>query len=417
MSRAPPAPENVRNALADAANDGRWAPAKRALEWALEKRWPVLLFQTLNGTCLFFLGKAYAQGVDAAVLFVGGAAFVLVFGFGQYLLVETPKQIKDRLARAAADSVAAITMQMDTFFTSENFLLSRMRKMIEVLAALQADQPNVLQMIARQSLVKEDLLNAALRDLCGNLTAIAAKTLQVPLQKAQFRATFMEVQGEGSEEKLVYVGWHTWDGSISRSMKEGVTMRRGEKCAGLAWQRGRVVIEKEFKDGHEWQNNYSGQNLKYKSMISAPVRRGYSYDPENIVGVITVDTQLDGYFGEKDDEQQEKRWGAMAQPYGTYIAFVCALEITVGRVREALIRQDVSGEDILPKLGAAPPMCQRWSRRGLRRRPAVRSANEARPRVRNVRIDDERERGSFHRIRDLFTWVRLRHPIRSTWSG
>jgi len=198
---------------------------------------------------------------------------------------------------------------------------------------------------------KEDMINSALHDLCTSLTAIAAKKLQVALQEAQFRATFVEVRGEDHTARLEFVGWHTWEDAPPRSMQMRKVFRLGEGCAGLAWHRNRAVIEDEFKDGHEWRDNYEGQNKKYKSMISVPVRSGYSDTGEQVIGVVTVDTQLAGYFGKKGDQQAEDRASAMIAPYGTYIAFVCALDGSVAKMKEIGAQAGGLAADLFPKLG------------------------------------------------------------------
>ena len=325
-----PAQEN-----AEGTPTGRLERIKSRFEWALEKRWPIALFQVLNGVYLFFLGRAYAEKADPAYIIMAAIIYVIIFAFGQYLLVETPKQIKERADRVAQQARAFLTKQMDIFSTAEKFLISRLRKMIEVLSTLQNAEPGAIRRVTTQNLSKQDLLNAALRDLCNSQTAIAAKTLQVPLQEALFRATFMEVQGTGSDEKLVYTAWHTWEDLPPQSLKKGITFRKGQGCAGIAWDRNKVVIEDAFKPGHEWQNNYEGQNQRYKSMISVPVRKGYG-DADSIAGVITVDTQLPGYFGKKDDQQEEAKISAMIQPYGTYIAFVCVLDGAAAKFKETV---------------------------------------------------------------------------------
>src|SRR5438445_2980414 len=85
----------------DSASGGRLAWIKRRFEWAMENRWPIATFHIMNVVYLFFLGKAYGQNTDAAIVIMMAVLYMLVFGFGQYLLVETPKQIRERVERAA----------------------------------------------------------------------------------------------------------------------------------------------------------------------------------------------------------------------------------------------------------------------------------------------------------------------------
>ena len=148
-------------------------------------------------------------------------------------------------------------------------------------------------------------------------------------------------------------------------MRQGTTFIKGEGCAGKAWQRGGTVIERAFQDGHEWKDNYPGQAKKYKSMISVPVRRGCGLDADTIIGVITVDTQIPAYFGEKDDHDKEDEASAMMMPYGTYIAFVCALEKGLASIKGdtrsgqseiPLLQNNTAGQTLaeIPKNAASP---------------------------------------------------------------
>jgi len=107
------------------------------------------------------------------------------------------------------------------------------------------------------------------------------------------------------------------------------TYRKGEGCAGAAWEKSRSVIE-DFKDRHEWKENYPHQSANYTSMICVPVIMGYGTDPSTVIGVITVDTHVDLYFGKKDDRTQEDKVARLIGPYGTYIAFITAVDGAVG---------------------------------------------------------------------------------------
>ena len=219
---------------------------------------------------------------------------------------------------------------METYAAAENFLASRLRLFQT------ATDPALIPGLIGLNIRKVPMINDALTKLCESLSAIAGKSLQIPLPQAWFRASYMEVQGAGDDEKLVYVGWHTLDGSPPRSMSLNKTYRKGDRCAGIAWKRDRPVIEDAFDDGHEWQDNYEGQGKNYKSMISVPVRKGHGNDMGTVIGVITVDTQIDRYFGKKNDRAQEDRIASMIQPYGTYIAFVSEMEQAISALWTSL---------------------------------------------------------------------------------
>jgi hypothetical protein len=158
-----------------------------------------------------------------------------------------------------------------------------------------------------------------------------------------FRATYMEVVGPADNEKLVYFGWHTHDGNKPKSMSRGDFFRKGEGDAGRAWKEGRAVIE-DFKEKRHWKQNYENQSSNYKSMVCVPVVKGFGNDMSEVIGVITVDCLVPGFFGTTDDRPAEDHAASVISPYGTYIAFVSALDATV---TDLLAKLDASASESL----------------------------------------------------------------------
>jgi hypothetical protein len=305
----------------------RWGGFVNRLRGLVERKWPVALFRLLNAIVLLALGTMLEHS-SVATAVVAILSYAVTFGVIEYGLAETSKDIERRVKEAAQQQNQRLSMDLETYAAAELFLSARLRRNTEVVSILQSGDPELIR-IATQSSGKLPSINGTLRDLCETLSAICSKNLMIPRPEAWFRATYMEVQGPPNDEKLVYIGWHTLDGSPPRSMSLGVTYRKGEGCAGLAWERNRPVIEDDFRDRHEWKENYPKQGTYYKSMICAPVLKGYGSDMGSVIGVITVDTHLDRYFGRKDDRAQEDKGASMIRPYGTYIAFISAVDSAV----------------------------------------------------------------------------------------
>jgi hypothetical protein len=209
---------------------------------------------------------------------------------------------------------------------------------------------------------KETFIDDTLRDLCEALTAAASRTAGLARTAFWFKATYMEVKvcrligkndegkelwepvnsddlqgdefesGEDEEAKqrrLVYVGWHTINRQPPESMSRGITFAKGEGTAGEAWEGRKPEIQDKFENTptgkRGWVNNYHGQGKKYKSMICVPVFKGTRNLAGEVIGVITIDTRVDKFFGEKGDHENEDKYSGMVLPYATYIAFITSL--------------------------------------------------------------------------------------------
>ena len=61
-----------------------------------------------------------------------------------------------------------------------------------------------------------------------------------------------------------------------------------------------------------------------------------------VIGVITVDTQVELYFGRTGDRAQEEKVARLIRPYGTYIAFISAVD---GAVADLVARLEGNTTD------------------------------------------------------------------------
>lgn len=54
---------------------------------------------------------------------------------------------------------------------------------------------------------------------------------------------------------------------------------------------------------------------------------------EYVIGVITVDTNQDGFFGKKSNKADEEKAGRLVRPYADFTAFISAQELVTARIR------------------------------------------------------------------------------------
>ena len=180
--------------------------------------------------------------------------------------------------------------------------------------------------------------------MCGTFVANASHGEHMAIPEIMFRATYMEVRkGEETGLFLEYIAWCTPDGHAPRSKSENVTYKRGDGVAGEAWKRMRPVIEDEFKQGADqnWVDNYPDQGTKYKSMICVPVLRSDLQANVEVLGVVTVDTNIKRYFGQKGNKDDEERGGEKIRPYAEYISFASTISDLGSEITSLLGRGSV----------------------------------------------------------------------------
>ncbi len=312
----------------------RWRNFLRRVEGLIELRWPVAAYRLINALILIGLG-VLIERASAATALVSFLSYGLVSFIIEYGLAETSTDIERRANEAAAVKMSRLTAELEAYADAEKFLTDRLRRNTGAVSVLRSGDRTLIG-AATGSIAKQPAINETLEDLCGSLSAICSKTLNIPRHDAWFRATYMEVEGPANDQKLGYFGWYTLDGNYPKSMSKGVKYIKGEGDAGAAWETGRPVIE-DFKSRVQWKENYEHQSANYKSMICVPVVRGYGKEANEVLGVITVDTQVDEYFGKSGDRTQEEKIARLIRPYGTYIAFISAVD---GAVSDLLARLD-----------------------------------------------------------------------------
>lgn len=164
-------------------------------------------------------------------------------------------------------------------------------------------------------------ITRSLRSLCHTLLSSSATRGLGTRASIMFRSTYMELTTtEDNHKVLSFFAFFTPDSHVPRSMQEQVTYEKRQGCAGLSWDRQRPVIEDSFADGKEWVNNYAGQGTLYKSMVCVPVSFSDGDSIGEVKGIITVDTNLEGFFGKKDNRTDEERVARWIRPFSDYIS-------------------------------------------------------------------------------------------------
>jgi hypothetical protein len=176
-------------------------------------------------------------------------------------------------------------------------------------------------------------INDALRKLCFSFVDSTAQRGNETRAEIMFRATYLEVSSNNGEKFLKYAAFFTPDGHTPRSMQEGHTYLKRVGCAGNAWDRQRPVIESDFKDGSEWIDLYPGQGKLYSSMICVPVFSHDNSENLSVIGIITVDSNLVGFFGEKGNRNDEERAARWVEPYAEYISLIDSINGFISKIK------------------------------------------------------------------------------------
>jgi hypothetical protein len=242
-------------------------------------------------------------------------------------------ELRQTLSKRATDLEARLNMTS----AAVGFLVTSYRrttkKIHEQLASLAAGK------VSSQEIQKVTIINDVLREMCNALKEEASLSKGASISDLSPKATFMEVTGPPSVEELRYIAWYTPSAAPPLSCSKKVGMRRGVGCAGIAWERGRPVIEDQFRDGREWHDSYPGQGALYRdrgmSMVSVPVAAAVDHE-YRVIGVITVDMNVTGFFGSKGSTADEERAGRWLGPYAEYISFVYVLDELVKALRARL---------------------------------------------------------------------------------
>lgn len=320
--------------------------SRRLRDLVAKTRWFTPAFRVFEGVTLAVLGALLPNNPALVGSFL--AIMFVFFLFMEVLLYQTEEDIR---VSASADAREQAQQQIQAIedshrveltkyrerlrhlrFRSEHyesasvFLVSMLQEFLNrsnIIAVVGADRhPNPTPFYNRGD------IRRALHQMCKGFqdyVRIDRWGQELPSESIFFRATFMEVVGE--PPKLVYRDWYTPDGREPRSVSAGKTFELGKGVAGKAWERKRPVIEDFVTRGGdpedaEFTENYPGQRSQYKSMVCVPVVVTLEDAGEHVLGVITVDTNIDGFFGEKGNRDDEQRDGSWIRPYADFIAFV-----------------------------------------------------------------------------------------------
>lgn len=312
--------------------------------------WFLPAFRVIEMVLLAIIGYFVGDAGLSSLAGLGGFlifAYVIVFFTLELFFTKTIEDVEEVVEKRLRDSIVdevevaraarvRAETELDFHFEGRRFLSARLKKttrgITDVVAMVAKGEGAA---VALQTVKKRAIVDETLGELCSVLRATLAKQEGKSLSDVMFRATYMEVTGAKGGEELVYFGWCTPDGRAPRSQSEGKTYKRADGCAGLAWQRKRPVVEDKF-EGPEWKDNYPDQRKQYASMACVPVVQGDTAGNDEVIGVITVDTNVPGYFGDKNNRSDEDVAGEKIGPYAEYIAFISSVEQLVGKVRNVV---------------------------------------------------------------------------------
>lgn len=315
--------------------DKKDARATRAIEWMVEKRLPAAVLRAVLTAAGVVLGALITNIPSLAAMFAV-LIYVTVFLVVEHLFADTSARMRKRVEREVTDGHNAalraiecklldVSTELELYWGAQQKISFRIGKTAETIAAIVKMSAEGVSR-ERSTLVKKDaIIDEALGDLCEVLESTTSKRRGILRPESWFRATYMEVRDFHGTERLAFIAYHTPDGAPPTSMSKGITCLRGEGDAGIAWDTRRPVIEDNFQNGHGWRDFYPGQGRKYKSMICVPVWRGSRDMAADVIGVITIDTRIPGFFGKKDDQEDEDRFAGIVRPYSSYIAVISAL--------------------------------------------------------------------------------------------
>jgi hypothetical protein len=301
--------------------------------YLIDKGWVIPIYRVIYSICIGLLGIYIGiKGFDllAGLLII---IFLLIFSVIEFLLGKSSDSIKEKTRLETMESVNVtltalendqneLEFKMALSSKTSSFLSGQIQRTIRTLnhllsAAAKGELPQSEWVIKKKRIVENTL-----ERMCLNFISITSKKFRKTEADVMFRSTYMTVDKLATgEEVLNYYAWFTPGGHQPRSASLGIFYRKGEGVAGIAWQRERVVIEDVFKNFTEWRDNYPGQGELYGSMTCIPVFTCTIHGKDDVIGIITIDTNLKGFFGHKDDKVMEDKISNWVRPYADYIAF------------------------------------------------------------------------------------------------
>lgn len=321
--------------------------------------WYNAIFPVISGVLLllmgFYIGK---NGLDIlAILFI--VIYFVIFTtlnmWGKYSVEEIGKQARqsseavydqkyeelketyNNELKNEQEKTNEFQIKYNRSNASLDFLLDRFRRTIAIFWGIVYSAIRELSNgdISREqiaTLIKnlkplqyKEILETTLKDMCLNLRNCAL--LRNITEEPEFRATYMEVVNNNGQEVLEYCSWYTLDGSVPRSKSLNITYAIGDGIAGKAWKDQRPFIITEFDpDKTDWKENYTGQGKLYKSMVCVPVFHYTREDGNKVIGVITIDSNVQDFFGAQTNRTDEEKFSRIVRPYANYISFMYSLK-------------------------------------------------------------------------------------------
>lgn len=184
-----------------------------------------------------------------------------------------------------------------------------------------------VRLILKSELDFTPAVNRILNKICKTYTDNLPDKDKKLQSELRFTASYQIVTEENNQEVLKYCGFSTLDGVPPKSMTMNKTYTKGDRLSGFAWERQETIIEDEFHDypSNDYKGfipNYEGQAKKYNSMICIPIYSFKERNNYNIVGILTLCSYINKYFGNKGDENKAKAHSYKIQPFTHYLSIL-----------------------------------------------------------------------------------------------
>jgi len=299
-----------------------------------------ILGTTIKALCAWMLGSSEIIQLVALLLL---ALFLILMIIIEILFSKSYNQIRSKaredaiketeeLRIAQEDLIKNTSSDLELASETIGFLTTRNRKITDYLMSLPSEHKSIKSLFEFGKIDRIEMISKTLEGLCHALVNSAKVKGFGTRASIMFRSTYMVITRDSSGERLEYLAFYTPDNHVPRSMLLKKTFIKNVGCAGISWFRCRPVIEDKFEEGKEWESNYLGQGRLYNSMLCVPVTLFTSSDCADVVGVITVDTNIAKFFGTKDNRDDEERGARWIRPFGNFISVIEAFSSLETRI-------------------------------------------------------------------------------------
>jgi hypothetical protein len=198
------------------------------------------------------------------------------------------------------------------------------------------------------------LLTRAMEQMCRIFATDTYAADRTKYALSIFKATIFEVREDEKGNVKLHRGPYYYPPGQSPKTEIIDPIERPRTAAALAFSNQETIviedIEKEMmkpKNQTRWEDLYTGQHLDYKSMVTTYIAKG---DPHTaarqILGVLTIDTNREGYF--REERQWQSVLANILRPFRLY----CALLYELRRTQTLLLsatRRATSGQQRAPE--------------------------------------------------------------------